>query len=212
VVQEIHLVRIPLRSELEDGSYHGTCLGRHGSVPPMRVMGVDTSTKTGYVILDDKGDVVKVGVLKYPPHPNRFARYAGYARDVYDLVDAYGVDIVIIEGYSFAGKFNNSMQYELGACIRMRLYQEEVPFVEVPPTSLKKFVTGKGNVKKDLMLLNVYKRWDFDTEDDNEADAYGLAQFGRAIKGYDTGVPAVNLTALEKVLSSLMPAALKLIS
>ena len=178
----------------------------------MRVMGVDTSTKTGYVILDDAGDVVKVGVINYPPHSNRFARFAGYVRDVSDLVDAYGVDLVVIEGYSFAGKFNNSLQYELGACIRMKLYQEEVPFVEVPPTSLKKFVTGKGNAKKDLMLLNVYKRWEFDTEDDNEADAYGLAQFGRAIKGHDTGVPAVNLTALEKVISSLMPSVLKLIS
>lgn len=29
----------------------------------MRVMGVDTSTKTGYVILDDKGDVASVGVM-----------------------------------------------------------------------------------------------------------------------------------------------------
>ncbi len=178
----------------------------------MRVMGVDTSTKTGYVILDDKGDVVNVGVLSHKPQSNRFARFAHYTREVSELVDAYGVDLVIIEGYSFAGKFNNSLQYELGACIRMRLYQEEIPFIEVPPTSLKKFVTGKGNAKKDLMLLNVYKRWEFDTEDDNEADAYGLAQFGRAILGHDTGVPSVNFTALEKVINSLMPAALKLIS
>lgn len=178
----------------------------------MRVMGVDTSTKTGYVILDDAGDVVNVGVLSHKPESNRFARFHKYVREIADLVDAYGVDLVVIEGYSFAGKFNNSLQYELGACIRMRLFEEEIPFVEVPPTSLKKFVTGKGNCKKDLMLLNVYKRWDFDTDDDNEADAYGLAQFGRAIKGYDTGVPLLHLTALEKVLSSLMPSALKLIS
>lgn len=178
----------------------------------MRVMGVDTSTKTGYVILDDAGDIVKVGVLHYKPMSNRYTRFAHYTRDIAALVDAYGVDLVVIEGYAYAGKFNNALQYELGACIRMRLYQDEIPFVEVQPTSLKKFVTGKGNCKKDLMLLNVYKRWEFDTEDDNEADAYGLAQMGRAIKGHDTGVPAVNLTALEKVLSSLMPSTLKLIS
>ena len=178
----------------------------------MRVMGVDTSTKTGYVILDDVGDIVKVGVVHYKPMSNRYARFAHYSRDIAALVDAYGVDLVVIEGYAYAGKFNNALQYELGACIRMRLYQDEVPFVEVAPTSLKKFVTGKGNCKKDLMLLEVYKRWDFDTSDDNEADAYGLAQMGRAIKGHDVGLPAVNLTALEKVLSGLMPSALKLIS
>lgn len=177
-----------------------------------RVMGVDTSTKTGYVILDDEGEVVNVGVLSWKPELNRFARYHKYVRGITALVDAYGVDLVVIEGYSFAGKFNNSLQYELGACIRMGLFEEEVPFVEVPPTNLKKFVTGKGNSKKDLMLLNVYKRWEFDTEDDNEADAYGLAKFGRALLGKDTGVPLLHLAALEKVTESLMPAALKLIS
>ncbi len=168
----------------------------------MRVMGVDTSTKTGYAILCDKGEVVNVGVLHHKPEPNRFTRFSHYTREISELITAYGVDLVVIEGYSFAGKFNNSLQYELGACIRMKLYQDEVMFVEVPPTSLKKFVTGKGNAKKDLMLLNVYKRWDFDTEDDNEADAYGLAQFGRAIIGLPTGVPAVNLTSVETLIQS----------
>ena len=168
----------------------------------MRVMGVDTSTKTGYVVLDDEGDVAKVGVVYHKPQDNRFARFARYTKGISELVAAYGVDLVIIEGYSYAGKFTNSLQYELGACVRMKLWQDEVKFVEVPPTSLKKFVTGKGNIKKDLMLLAVYKRWDFDTEDDNEADAYGLAQFGRALIGEPTGVPAVNFTAVEKLLES----------
>ena len=177
----------------------------------MRIMGVDTSTKTGYVVLDDQGDIAVVGVLTHKPQADRFTRFSHYTREIAELVDAYGVDLVIIEGYSFAGKFNNALQYELGACIRMKLHENEVPFIEVQPTSLKKFVTGKGNVKKDLMLLNVYKRWDFDTNDDNEADAYGLAQFGRAIIGKPTGVPAVNLTALDKVLESGQPG-LKIIS
>lgn len=178
----------------------------------MRIMGLDPSSKTGYVILDDQGDVVKVGVLKYPPQVDRFTRFAHYTKSVADLVDVYGVDLVIIEGYSFAGKFNNSFQYELGACLRMRLHEDLIPFVEVPPTSLKKFVSGKGNCKKDLMLLGVYKRWDFDTEDDNEADAYGLAQFGRAIIGKPTGVPEVNLTAVDTVLQSGQSFCAKLIA
>lgn len=47
--------------------------------------------------------------------------------------------------------------------------------LQVPPTVLKKFVTGKGNAKKQEMLLEVYKRWGADLSDDNAADAYGLA-------------------------------------
>ena len=168
----------------------------------MRIMGVDTSTKTGYVILTEDAEVLKVGVLHYKPEENRFARFERYEQDLLHLAQCYEVDLVMIEGYSYAGKFNNSLQYELGACIRMMLYKNEIAFVEVSPAGLKKFVTGKGNCKKDLMLLNVYKRWDFDTSDDNEADAYGLAQFGRAMFGEPTGVPVVNFTAVETVLAS----------
>ncbi len=171
----------------------------------MRIMGVDTSTKTGYVILDIYGDVLKAGVIHFPPRPDRFERYASYALKLSMLVTEYNIDLIVIEGYSYGGKFNNSLQYELGSVLRYTMWEDRIQFVEIPPTSLKKFVTGKGNAKKDLMLLGVYKRWDFDTEDDNEADAYGLAQFGRAMIGEPTGVPAVNFTAVEKVLAGDQP-------
>ncbi len=167
----------------------------------MRIMGVDTSTKTGYVILDDEGEVLKVGVLHFKPEPQRFSRFHKYAGDLLALLNKYEVDLVIIEGYSFGSRYGVQGQYELGTVLRMMMYMNDYRFVEVAPTSLKKFVVGKGNAKKDLMLLGVYKRWDFDTEDDNEADAYGLAQFGRALIGEPTGVPAVNFTAVETVLS-----------
>lgn len=37
---------------------------------------------------------------------------------------------------------------------------------------LKQFVTGKGNSKKELVMKEVYKKWKFDTDDNNEADAF----------------------------------------
>jgi Holliday junction resolvasome RuvABC endonuclease subunit len=47
----------------------------------------------------------------------------------------------------------------------------------VPPTSLKKYVTGKGQgVPKSQMLLHVYKKWNVDITDDNAADSYALAR------------------------------------
>ena len=48
----------------------------------------------------------------------------------------------------------------------------------VPPTVLKKFVTGKGNSKKDEMRLGAYKRWAFEDKSDDVVDAYCLAQMG----------------------------------
>jgi crossover junction endodeoxyribonuclease RuvC len=41
--------------------------------------------------------------------------------------------------------------------------------------TLKKFVTGVGNAKKNEMLLKTYQAWGIEFNDDNAADAYGLA-------------------------------------
>lgn len=166
----------------------------------MRIMGLDPSSNTGYVILDEDGNLVKAGVVTFKAAKDRFARYEKYEYKIINLIDDYDIDLVVIEGYSFAGKFNNSFQYELGTVFRMALYKRDILFVEVPPSSLKKFITGKGNGRKDLIMLSVYKLWDFDTDNDNEADAYGLAQFGRGIIGCSTGAPAVNLSAVEAFL------------
>jgi len=48
--------------------------------------------------------------------------------------------------------------------------------LQVPPMTLKKFVSGKGTATKDMMLLNVYKRYGVELSDNNAADAYGLAR------------------------------------
>lgn len=48
--------------------------------------------------------------------------------------------------------------------------------LKVPPTSLKKYATGRGNAKKIEVVLSVYKKWGREFQDDNEADAFVLAQ------------------------------------
>ena len=48
--------------------------------------------------------------------------------------------------------------------------------LKVPPATLKKFATGRGNAKKVEIVLAVYKHFGKEIRDDNEADAYVLAQ------------------------------------
>lgn len=53
--------------------------------------------------------------------------------------------------------------------------------LQVPPMTLKKYATGKGNAKKQEMLMQMYKRWSVEFNDDNAADSYALA---RLASGY----------------------------
>jgi len=48
--------------------------------------------------------------------------------------------------------------------------------LQVPPMTLKKYASGKGNAKKQEMLLQIYKRWGVEFNDDNAADSYALAR------------------------------------
>lgn len=92
-----------------------------------------------------------------------------------------GVDLIVLEGYSHGAKFGREQAGELGWAVKRTVYDVfgKTPLI-VPPTSLKKFVTGKGTAKKNEMLLGVFKRWGVEFSDDNQADAYALEQFGIA--------------------------------
>ncbi len=63
------------------------------------------------------------------------------------------------------------------------MFKKNVNFKIIAPGTLKKFVTGDGRAKKDLMLLKVYKKWGVEFSDDNLADAYGLAR--HALEDYN---------------------------
>ncbi|MGD2073064.1 MAG: hypothetical protein PVG65_06210, partial [Candidatus Thorarchaeota archaeon] len=46
----------------------------------------------------------------------------------------------------------------------------------IAPSTLKKFVTGKGNCKKELILLKVYQKFEIEFDNHNLADAFSLAK------------------------------------
>lgn len=71
---------------------------------------------------------------------------------------------------------------ELSATVKLALFdyfadEDAGKFpLKVPPMTLKKYAAGKGNAKKQEMLLQIYKRWGLEFNDDNAADAYALAR------------------------------------
>ena len=53
--------------------------------------------------------------------------------------------------------------------------------LQIPPMTLKKYATGKGTAKKQEMLLQIYKRWGVEINDDNAADAYALGRLAAGL-------------------------------
>jgi crossover junction endodeoxyribonuclease RuvC len=93
---------------------------------------------------------------------------------------------VLREGYAPGAKFGREMAGELGGLVNSVVFDwiRREPIL-VSPGTIKKMATGKGSGDKNLILLNVYKRWGVDISNDNIADAYVLARIGEALDRTD---------------------------
>lgn len=145
----------------------------------MNVLGLDVSlAATGYCFLDEENaKIVESGVVR-PVGMNGVVRLGFIESKVLNLVKNHGAKVAAIEGYAFSA--HAAYSHELGeACglIKLALFKGGYSTRIISPSTLKKFVTGKGNAKKNEMLLKVYKRWGVEFADDNEADAYSLARY-----------------------------------
>ena len=93
--------------------------------------------------------------------------------------------LIVIEGFSYGSKGRGVFDIAyLGWRIREELEryrtEDDIPWLEVSPSQVKQFATGKGNANKEIVLQQVYKRWGVEFNDNNQADVYVLAQIGRA--------------------------------
>nr|DAY81857.1 MAG TPA: RuvC [Caudoviricetes sp.] len=141
-----------------------------------RILGLDLSlTATGWALVWDGSP--KWGVIK---SRNRSVKRLSEIRNaVLDIINQTQPSLAVIEGYSYGSSHGMAGLAELGGVIRLLLLDMGIPFIVVAPATNKKFATGKGNAEKDLMLKRVFQHWAADMSNNNEADAFALAQFGR---------------------------------
>ncbi|MEH7249209.1 hypothetical protein V7114_20830 [Neobacillus niacini] len=150
-----------------------------------RFVGIDPSTKTGFVAIDENGQVVRAkeltGVSAQDPK-----RMVTLIHEVISHVQKD--DIICIEGFPydtqramFAGGLHHG--------IRNELYKRGFSYTEVAPNAVKKFVnvsgwTGEkgskqrltGPQKKKAVMKAVMEHYRFTHTSDNIVDAYILGQ------------------------------------
>lgn len=145
-----------------------------------RYVGIDPSTKTGMVVIQHDGSIWTKEITSHiKVDPQRYMDIA------YEVVDNLAKDDVItIEGFSYGSKGRGvSTQYGIGWLIRAELIRNGYTYTEVSPSAVKKFATGKGNEKKENMVLPIYKHWGFEHPSDNVRDAYVLSQIAKGMNG-----------------------------
>ena len=132
---------------------------------------------------------------------DRLAWFRSRLGDLFEPVAGLNV-LVAIEDYAFSrGASHAHGLGEIGGVSRLLLFDRSLPFTEIKPTSLKKFVTGKGNAPKDVVRLEAYKRFDLEAVTSDEVEAGCLSLMVLASKGLvDFGLPKANMESLSKVV------------
>ena len=114
---------------------------------------------------------------------NRYKRIDYIVRKCFEYID--GAELVCIEqGFFHKKNVSGAMDIAgLNYMIRRELTYAGIKWVEAAPSQLKKFILGsaKGKSAKELIMLNVYKKYKVEPADNNQADACVLAHIAEAI-------------------------------
>lgn len=94
--------------------------------------------------------------------------------------------LVLIEGYSFGSKGNAVLNIaEYGGILRWLLLRERGRVMEVPPSCIKQFATGRGNADKLAVAVAITTRYGVTFGSSDEYDAYAMARLGGCYLGWD---------------------------
>lgn len=160
-----------------------------------RILGIDSSTKTGLVVLDDDEPYVKLLKIE---NTVGFERLQLIAANFEQFLEARRPQVAFIENYALGLQKSGDTvitQVEIGTILRMVLYKRRIPWRLIRPNTLKLWVGGPGygGMKKDQMGRKVQERWGFTNSSDDVVDAYALARMGQflleaSVEQYPKGV------------------------
>ncbi len=157
-------------------------------------MGLDLSLNgTAIVVIDDKGKIISQSRFKTKPDSLIEERLLFISEQVLNVLkNNQTIERLYIEGLSFSSSGQSTMElaglHYVMRCFIFQLYG--LNYKMISPPSLKKFVSGVGNCKKNLMLLYTFKKFGEEFDDDNICDAYCLSRL--ALDEHRRGLPSIN--------------------
>lgn len=151
-------------------------------------IGIDPSyTGTGIVALSGMGVLID-SVLISTPATHTWRERISRIRSIVESVQCFFLnlgqdpDVQVLEGYSYASIFQSHQLGELGYHFRRILSMSKNGFV-VPPKTITKIVTGKGNLSKQQVADVIKEQLCLTFDNLNLSDACAAAMCGMAMFG-----------------------------
>ena len=147
----------------------------------MLFLGIDPSlTGSGLTILDDSYSIKMMKKLSTPTVG--VERLYHLQLKFEESLNKYYNDIhfVCIESAAFRESGRLWSMGQWAGIFYLDLYRNGIPFLEVAPLQLKKYVSSVGkNQGKEVVMLDIFKNFNEEIRDSDIADAYVLARIAR---------------------------------
>ena len=161
----------------------------------MNIYGVDASlTSTGIAKVDTL-IANNVTTKSIQSKKKGVERLVEIRQEVFKEV-MYG-NLVVIESYAFSRPNQAHQIGELGGVLRVMFHESNLEVLEVAPTQLKKFATGKHNASKEEIAVAAYKKWGVECRTNDETDAAVLVYIGLAYMGNTDGLTAYQQEVID---------------
>lgn len=143
-------------------------------------VGLDLSlTGTGLIFLNESGDIINQKLIKTTPKDTIEVRILQILKNIRLALKQKDIIQINMEGLSFGSRGQAMLELAgLHYHIKIYFFRKNYKYQTIPPTTLKKHISGKGNSKKELMLMKIYKKYGIEFSDNNLADAFALARYG----------------------------------
>jgi len=159
---------------MEKNKYVGLSIGIDPSLCETGIVGL----RAGKIVFSHLIKTKKEGDLPI----NELQRLRDIVDEVKFILDKYNPAIVVMESVAMSARNTTALSQLCGLNYMIRdVAYKNWKVVMITPTGLKKFITGKGNCQKDLILLETYKRYKISFNNNNSADSHAMARVGEAI-------------------------------
>lgn len=141
----------------------------------MALLALDLSlNETGYCI--DRGiEGVESGIFSPNEKLSQYEKIEYNLATILSMVKKWDIDLVAIESGAFAvNSSSRNILAEQQGVIKHELLKRNVGVAEVSITTIKKFITGKGNANKKLVMQCLRDNHNVFSDNDNECDAIAL--------------------------------------
>ena len=142
----------------------------------MKILALDIATHCGWAI---SNGIYGEWDLRPKRDESSGMRLIRFKSKLKEIIETESINLIVFERPGGIHRGAIIVQSELQGILKEYCEEKKIEYKGYSSMEIKKFATGKGNCKKDLMIEFARKKYNYQGDNDNEADALHLLNLAK---------------------------------